>query len=527
MTLIFVMLLGLVAGCLQSPDEDDDGEDGPPAVSPRWVENALPYGDGHDHASVQEHAGLSTPNFHLKGWDPLVTDHHGDTSGDYFCGGLSRGEQELAVVNSFNTDVAFVLVDVTDPQAPEPLGEFILKRAHTYDVDITPDGDFVVIATNPDPDAEEDPLALGTTTPLDPLPGTLDMAWRDACTAETTVIHEDLPLSPGTVLVDVRDPENPEFADFQPSPVIGPHSVHATKTADETDYVLASITNLVHQTSYFSIYTIDGDGPLGARLIPYDTITAQYVDPETESPLTNGHVDGWIATHPGTGQDLAYLANWNGGLLVAVLAGPGQAEVIGAWNDYDTTDLERAPGMTGQIHSALPMEALWDDKHYTIIGQEVGSRPDGRPTGQMIIMDTTDPSAPEPAARWTLPHDPGDWGDGESLLFSTHYPAVVNKTMFVSMYHAGVWAVDMDPAHWPELPTTGVYIPAQENPDAPGEERGLYADWTPVVLDVLATDDGDLVLWDGTSGVYVVAFDPGIDVPAPEPWTADAWLETP
>jgi hypothetical protein len=534
-----VLLLAIVsAGCLSGNERDDDEGPTTPVVPEGWAARALPHAGDHDHDDRAAHRELSTPNFRVLGWDPLITDHHGTTSGDHLCGAVAtEGDRRLAVVHSFGTDVAFVLADVTDPVAPVKLGEFVLKRAHTYDVAITPDGRYVALATNPRTGgSDEGPVDLhtllrGEAAHAPPALGAVPprLEWRDACTGAVTVIHEELPLASGVVLVDITDPMAPAFADFEPTPYLGPHSIHAARTGDGTLWILASITNLVHQASYFQFFTIQELPALGAQLAAAGTVEAQYVGADTTTPLTNGHVDGFIQTHPATGEDIAYLANWNGGLIVARIEAPGVVTTIGAWNDYTFNPADPAPsGMTGQIHSTLPLPTLWNGRHYTVVGQEVVSRPAGRPTGQMILMDTTDPTDPVPVARWTLPHDPGQWSGperpGEALLFSTHYPAVINETLFVSMYHGGVWAVDLGSGHWPELPTIGVFVPDGESPLPPDGDLRLLAHWAPLVLDVVATPEGRLVVWDSLSGVYVVEFDPAMEIPAPEPWTEDAWL---
>ncbi|MDX1611720.1 MAG: hypothetical protein R3185_05075, partial [Candidatus Thermoplasmatota archaeon] len=321
----------------------------------------------------------------------------------------------------------------------------------------------------------------------------------------------------GVVLVDITDPTAPEVADYAPQPVLGAHSVFAT-SIDGTYRVLGSTTNLVHQTSFFTFWTIE-ETPAGAQLVETAAYSAQNPDPGDAAPLTNGHVDGWIQAHPETGDELAYLADWNGGLHIVRIVGPGQLEQVAVWNDYDP---DAGAGMTGQIHEALPMEELWDGKHYTFIGQGVSSRPTERPTGQVIMLDTTDPANPEPVTRWTLPVDVEFGG---SLQFSTHYIDVVDRTLFVALYHGGVWAVDADPDQGPEMATLGVFIPDRVSPSPPPEHLSIFP-WTPIVLDVLALPSGQLVTFDGTSGAYTLSFDADLGVPQPDPWTEDSWIES-
>lgn len=507
-----VLLVTILAGCASKDAEPVVTTPTLPDVPVDWALRALAHKDGHDHFDAAQHADMTTPNFEIVGWDPLVTAHNQRSTGDYYCGGVADTDgRDIAVTHSFSTDVAMVLSDVTDRSMPKKLGEIVLTRTHVYDADILPDASFVVLALSAAPDNQPDS------------PGGADrfsVVYRSACSGkETALLDQDTPYQDGVLLIDIRNPEAPVVADFVAQPGIGVHSIFAT-IVDGTKYVLASTTNLLHQASYFSIFTITTT-PLGGKLQPYGVYQAQYVGTGAAGQaLMNGHVDGWIQKHPGTEQVLAYLANWDGGLIIVRMEGPGRLTTVGVWNDHaqaSPADLGY-PGKFGQIHDTLPMEELWDGKHYTFIGQEVLGPPEGRPTGQIIMMDTTNPATPTPVARWTLPVMQ-DWGD-VGLLFSTHYIEVVDRTLFVSMYHGGVWAVGTAPvAGTKELPTLGVFVPSNKSPAPPAVKK-----LSPEVLDVLALKDGLLVSFDGPSGVYVYRFKPEIKLPEVAPWTQDAWI---
>ncbi|PSG97333.1 hypothetical protein BRD56_06650 [Thermoplasmatales archaeon SW_10_69_26] len=505
-----------IAGCVGQQGEDaaGDGTGEEPAVNETWAERAVPHGSEHDHTDPDQHANRSTPNFDLLGHDPLITDYHGETSGGHLCGETAtEGESDLAVTHGFDNDIAFVLSDVSDPANPTKVGELALPYSHTYDVAMTDDASYVALAISGTDDGPDEGASSEGSSPAGPT-----ATYTDAC-GQTTVLsgHEQAPYESGVVLVDITDPSSPEVVDYAPQPVLGPHSIFATQVED-TYHILASTTNLQHQTSYFTFFNVD-ETALGPQLSQHAQYTAQQPTSDQQGdqpPLVNGHVDGWIQPHPVTNATIGYLAVWNGGFHVVEITDDGVTQV-GEWNDYDAS---AGAGMTGQIHGALPIEGTWNDTHYTFIGQEVPTRPTDRPTGQVIMMDTTEPGEPEPVARWTLPVDVEFDG---SLQFSTHYTALVDQTLFVSLYHGGVWAVDASPEAGPELPTEGVFLPDRTSPQPPDRNRTSF-DWTPTVLDVLALPTGDLVLWDATSGIYTVGFDESVDVPSPDPWTADAWI---
>lgn len=163
-----------------------------------------------------------------------------------------------------------------------------------------------------------------------------------------------------------------------------------------------------------------------------------------------------------------------------------------------------------------------DDKHYVIAGQEFIQRPENRPSGWVYVIDDTDPTNPVEVGRWTLPYDSEpNWAEGSPCCletFSTHYFRLVDRTLFVSMYHAGLWAVDLSaPELLAEPNAIGVFVPDRSPPDPRREPTGGY-DLTPFVLDAFTSPDHTISVFDGYSGLYSVKFDPTVELPAPTPW---------
>jgi hypothetical protein len=502
-----LLVILLLAGCASPADDGDGGGGGgEEADASAWAARAVPSADDHDHNDPAQHAGLTTPNFQVLGWDPLVSDALGTTAGGHYCGGVgTTGEgRKIAVVHSFDsaTDVAFVVVDVTDPAAPRKLGEYLLDSVHVYDSTISPDGRFVVLGANPEVPASPG-FALGTLI--------VQPKWRDACTGATRAAgpEQSLPLAPGVVLVDVSDPEAPVFADFAPTPVLGPHSVHAADV-EGPPLFLASITNLEHQASYFQFYGVEELPVLGPRLQLLSTYQGPPGPEDPAVPLINGHVDGYVAEHPGTGQTLAWLANWDAGVIVLDVTNPRVPIEIARWGGAANGPASLGDEDTGGIHGTFPLPVMWGEKHYTLAGQELGGRPEDRPTGWIFLLDTTDPAAPTEVGRWTLPVDV-TWG--AFLQFSTHYFTVVEKTLFVSLYHGGVWAIDLsDEANLSDPRAVGAWIPDRVSP-APPAGPGYDE-----VLDVIPLGGHDLLAFGSRSGAYVLRFDPAAPMPAPAPW---------
>ena len=235
---VLALVLGaaVLAGCTDvdvAPDRPRLGPDGNPIdelgrpVIPRdWFERVFERDDGHDHENSEHHQGRTTANFHLVGYNPLATDWHGGTSGDYFCHNLvERDGRALSVVHSFGSDVAFVLSDVSDPANPRKLGELVMENTQVYDLSLTPDQRYVVLATSPliGPDAPEGAPVLA---PLAEGLGPGRVLFRDACSGEERLVmgpEAGLPFASGAVLVNIENPRNPYISDFRTFPVMGSH----------------------------------------------------------------------------------------------------------------------------------------------------------------------------------------------------------------------------------------------------------------------------------------------------------------
>ena len=511
---LLLALVLLAAGCVSPPATGPEpGPDGPIGDT-SWPAKIIVFGEEHDHRDWSQHVNMSTPNFQLLGYDALATDFYGgDSAGGYFCGGNATGAdgRKITVISSLDSDVAFVLVDVTDPAKPTKIGEYVLQGTTHYDVDITDDGKYVVLGSDPDIGRVFSVIPRAEAALLPAVPS-IRPVWRDACTGEERVAgpEESIPIAPAVLLIDVSDPSAPRLVDTVPTPVLGPHSV-STATIDGVRYATASITNLAQPVDYFQFYEIRELPGGGAKL---DLLSTWDGSTHNAGRAFGGHVDAELAKHPVTGTMLAYLSDWDGGLVILDMSEPRVPMLLSYWLD-DGPD-------GGQVHSTRSIEGLWDDKHYVIAGQEFVARPENRPSGWIWIIDDTDPANPVEVGRWTLPLDTEEnWAEGERCCletWSTHYFRVVDRTLYVAMYHAGVWAIDLTDPAAPK--SVGAFVPDRAPPSPRREPTGGY-DLTPFVLDVFPQPDHTMSLFDGYSGVYTVKFDPTKPMAAPTPWPAE------
>lgn len=489
-----ILTVVLVAsGCLSGSPTDGGEDPAGGSADTSWVERAVAGGEGHDHRDPSHHANRSTPNFEVLAWNPLVTDYHGTTSAGHLCGGTAeRDGRVLTVVHSWVSDVALIIVDTTDPAAPEKIGELALPYTHVYDLTITPDQHHVLLATTQN--AETDGPELRDARPT----------FRDACTGETRVVpgpEQNLPYWHGLVLVDISDPRNPVVEDYLN--LGGGHSVQAAELDGRT---FALVT-----TRTFAIIEVV-ETAAGSKLVP--TMPHPYAQCGSEAPGAHlcGYHDGYLQKHPVTGQNLAYLAT-SDALVLYDIEDPSLPTIVGRWDDWGA--LGGAAPSNPFLHEALPLEELWGDRHYTITGEECLAAREEVPSCLVLVLDTTDPTNPQFVAAWTHPIEIEAYD--ARLLFSLHYVAVVDRTLFVANYHGGLWAVDMaDMSSQMSLPSVGVFLPDLVSPKP--VDRPTSYDWAPAVLDVLPQPDGSLVVLDHTSGLYSVRFNASEPMPSPPVW---------
>jgi LVIVD repeat len=488
-----------------------------PAMNATWYLKALAHDKDHDHKDVYQHMGASTPNFQLLGHDFLLTDaYKGAPAFGYGCGGTATRADghRFVVVNGFQNDLTFVLVDVTNATAPKKVGEFYAKGLGSYDADITPDGKYVVLAFD----------GILRQPGGDGIIAQPELGFRSACTDERFALP-DLAFTNGIVLVDVTNPEKPAYADWDPSPGFNLHSV-STSSIDNVTWVVGSELGLTHATSYFVFDTIV-DTPLGPKLVrqsTFDSPPATLGDSPTV-PITNGHTDVVMSKHPLDHKTYAYLADWEGGVVTLDMSVPQAPVPVAFWTPpggSPTTDLtnpppngffDSGPCYHNAVHEVLPAPVAWEGHHYIFAGQECPMKVDEKaPGGQVFVIDNTDPTAPKTVGEWHLPADTGVWTT--EYQASPHYLALVNRTLFISDYHAGVWAADVSNATLLKAPPSiGVYLPALV-PQVPPKKN----DTLPFDEQVDAFPDGTLVLNEDTTGLYVLRFDATDPAPAAPPY---------
>lgn len=511
-----------VAGCTTDTPTSNGIDDDLPVDEPPWYGRALQPEGEHDHNEPRDHLNMSSRNIELLGWDPLSSPwYDGTTMPGYSCAANDPSAADdpdrpkVIYTISYASDVAFTAVNVTNPEEPRWMSEFVLPNAHSDGIGVTGDGKYVVFGSEATQGGDRNDgggRTAGSVVTADP-----------ACPGATLLPADEPPADDHVYLVDVADPYQPTYVDsFKLAWPWGPHTIKVGEI-DGTSYAFAFVAygmvpNPAHpqpngnlffggyETSRVYIFEI-GPKPLGGtglNLVGSWGITPQETLPDpTASSILH---DGWVQKHPVTGEHLLYLAAWDEGVVILNIDDPRTPVEVGRWSDYETLDPYEA---TGNIHHVVPIEETWDGRHYTILGPENFQRPPGDiPAAWTYIVDTTDPANPELAGKWRLPADPQDHWD-HAFQFSPHFLRIYDRHIYMAHFHAGAWIIDIStPERLKDPQAVGVFVPDRIPDDVYEGRRVLNS--LPLVVDLEVTEDGAYVV-DWQSGIYSIRYHPELE----------------
>ena len=181
----------------------------------------------------------------------------------------------------------------------------------------------------------------------------------------------------------------------------------------------------------------------------------------------------------------AYLALWNGGVLVAEVELPE----IRVLRDGSGA---ASPALFVAAHSAVPLE----DPDYLLVTSELWRCPFSAAT----IVSVADPARPYVVASVALPENRCDGLPAEDAVFSAHNPLVVGNLVFASWFSAGLQVLDVSDPRQPER--VAQFVPAGEGA-APVSYIGTYPvqTWSYPIL-----YQGLLYVVDIQSGLYILRY---------------------
>ncbi len=244
-TLVVLMLLAILAGCIGT---DDEG----PADDPAPFVDPMAYAMDHDHGDYAQHENL-TWNMNETGWSRL-------SDAEVAWGELdTHPDHDIALVAFAWPTAGFATVDISDPTDPQLLEQHDLGFGYGADVKWDPSGEWAVLAIQAHSQLDPSP----PPPVIDPLAASVESGIELFHITETGVIHD----------VDA----------WTPSPERGVHMVY-THRIDGRDYVFTAYNG--KGVGVFEMLV--DEPPVGARLVPANSVLMGSQDRLVSSPSTGG-----------------------------------------------------------------------------------------------------------------------------------------------------------------------------------------------------------------------------------------------
>jgi hypothetical protein len=197
----------------------------------------------------------------------------------------------------------------------------------------------------------------------------------------------------------------------------------------------------------------------------------------------------------------AYLAMWNGGVLVADLELP-EVRVL-----RHGTGSPRPAGFVA-AHTVTPLQNSNPPTHLLVTTELWVC-----PFSGAYIVSIADPGQPYLVAGLALPESGCEGRPAEDAIYNAHNPLVVGDLVFFSWFAAGVQALDVSNPLEPRR--VAQFVPAGEG-SAPQSYVGSYPvqTWSYPIL-----RDGLLYVADIQSGLYILRYTgPGAEAIGAVPW---------
>ncbi|HUR69087.1 MAG TPA: hypothetical protein VM370_07555 [Candidatus Thermoplasmatota archaeon] len=441
MRLVVPMILLLVAGCIDVPDAT--------------VEPATTLGRG---AAGDAFNGLGDPLLHGEGHShadlaahrlatPSMTMLARETFASLGISGPAFGEIDLlgdhyAVVADLLA--GFYVLDVSDPEHPVPVS-FTPDAGYIADVKASESGDFVFLGIQ---------------------------------LAGFTGVH----------VFNVAVPERPVFTGAFPIVGTAPFEGGCHMIEVHGSYLYCAPNDAT--VRIFSIT----ETPVTAILTPVGAYAPQGAPPAPVlAPAAAGDEfthDMTVQDDPVTGEPVMFVSFWDYGVRVVDVSDPSSPRELGGWTGEGAEDWGT---YGGNLHTS--MAGLINGKRVVVTIPEYAEVP------SVTLLDASDYGAMTALGVWA-PHTAEEL-DGEASTFSMHNFQLVGSTIYLAMYHGGVWVLDAsEPTH--PVPV-GYFLPsegASTSVPVPIFSGGGQSVWDVVVK------DGVILATDITGGLYALQYAP-------------------
>lgn len=397
-TLLMVLL---VAGCLGTSPETGREQI-------RTIDlNELDVGIDHDHDDPALHRfvhGLELVQF--RDARDLIGDEEARLSDIQFSGSLAT-----VTVNgrAGPSSGGFLLFDASDPANLKLLSRYRSGSEDNWYTKFSPDGRYVFLTANGGTNADAAVGALQedleTTTATGPLRG----------------IHA----------VDVSNPADPQLAAVWPVPV---------RVVNLAPWTARDGSTILFASDFGERPFLAMQPPAPGESLTEVSILQFHVDPPRFEKLGGWKIDGFgadlfphdleVRRHPSTDEDLLYVAHWNAGGFILNVTDPRNPQTVA----------EILPHLVGgNVHTLKAHPEPLDGRVFAVLSPETFA---DEPSGQFRLLDVTQPTEPRLLSNWSLP--PGDLVNPVSLLWSPHEFTLANGRLYASLFHGGVWVLDLE-----------------------------------------------------------------------------------
>jgi hypothetical protein len=436
-----------LAGCItpQTPVDPLAAGEGAGAFAP-----LVPAVPDFDFSTVvdPDHANHQLPALHTGGHGLSLVGHAAIQSilPPTVSGSITQIDvwENYAVVSGMEGGMAFAIVDITDPAAPQAVSWWP-STANGWTARFSSDGQYVFYGCQ----------MLGAPyASLALVKGTCE-------DAESVHVPGNPPA--GIVAIDVSDKASPKFVSFLAAG--GSHNIFV-ETISGVDTIFTAST----------------------AIIQLDRETGEMVQ-VAEVP---GVHDATVAKHPVTGDWLLFT-------------GTGELSIYNV-NDPTAPELVfEGQGDEGWVawHEQTLVPGLVDGRVILVGGGESFVSTGGVPD-IVSFLDVTDPANPTLLSQWKPPFESAiPWA---SYLYSVHeIAATPTGQVAISWYHAGVWVVDVSTQERQAEPAVlAAYLPANVLNVTPATFEQTAVPYVPFVWGAGWDARGYLVVPDMHTGVYVL-----------------------
>lgn len=496
---VFILVLAL-AGCMQQSAKSPDY-----AAVKQSVDAAAARVLRVDHDDITGHTNAAlhqgSANIALVGYSNGIDDsgdpNHIPAHGTYTEIAVTPTHAYLTAQSPDGSYGGFTIIDIADPANPHVLSHFAAQGG--ADIEINADETLAFVATQRNSVQQ---LAGGVAAQTTPAAG----AGR------------------GIYVVDISDKKAPMLDSFVPLPYNGPHTLTYYRHGNGNDYLIVctydlvadpatgGIASAVPATQRMIVYLISPNpspvGLAGPKVALSPVAQFQITDSPSAGKLYIPH-DAKVQVHPFM-QDktLITLAYWDKGIRILDFSNPPPPSTgdvqslpmlseVGAFTEF-------APSAFNNIHMAKAFDSpiltrgADGEPHptqVTVAEPEIISAPDE--TGQITLLDTSDPSRPTALGHWTLPMQNPPLGVS-GLNFSPHNFDLWDGKIALGHYHAGVWVIDVSTPELVKDPVeVGFYMTAKPRSNSPTMQPDVWG---------VLQRNGLLYVSDQASGLYVLQY---------------------